>query len=69
MTAAILAAFTIAAHAQSAAAVLCDRVAAFPGDPDKPADTKGVASIAPSDIDTAIKVALSSMLGFGARRR
>jgi len=43
------------AHAQSADLVLCDRVAADPADPDKPADVKGVTSIAPSDISTAIK--------------
>src|SRR6266480_1306717 len=43
------------AHAQSADLVLCDRLAADPSDPDKPADVKGVAEIAPSDIATAIK--------------
>jgi hypothetical protein len=43
------------AHAQSADLVLCDRVAADPSDPDKPADMKGVAEIAPADIATAIK--------------
>jgi TPR repeat protein len=43
------------AHAQSADLVLCDRVAADPSDPDKPADVKGVADIAPSDTATAIK--------------
>lgn len=43
------------AHAQSADLVLCDRLAADPSDPDKPADIKGVADIAPSDIATAIK--------------
>jgi TPR repeat protein len=43
------------AHAQSADLVLCDRVAADPSDPDKPADVKGVADIAASDITTAIK--------------
>ncbi len=41
--------------AQSADAVLCDRVAADPSDPDKPSDVRGVAVIAPSDIPTAIK--------------
>jgi uncharacterized protein len=35
--------------------VLCDRLAADPADPDKPADVKGVGDIAPSDIATAIK--------------
>ena len=43
------------AYAQSADLVLCDRVAADPSDPDKPADVKGVSDIAPSDIATAIK--------------
>lgn len=43
------------AHSQSADLVLCDRVAADPADPDKPSDVKGVTSIAPSDISTAIK--------------
>jgi uncharacterized protein len=42
-------------HAQSADLVLCDRIAADPADPDKPADVKGVADIAPSDIAMAIK--------------
>jgi uncharacterized protein len=43
------------ARAQSADFVLCDRVAADPSDPDKPADVKGVPDIAASDIATAIK--------------
>ena len=43
------------AHTQSADLVLCDRVAADPADPDKPADVKGVADIAASDVATAIK--------------
>jgi TPR repeat protein len=43
------------AHAQSADLVLCDRLAADPADPDKPADAKGTAEIAPSDVATAIK--------------
>jgi uncharacterized protein len=41
--------------AQSADLVLCDRLAADPADPDKPADVKGTPDIAPSDIATAIK--------------
>jgi TPR repeat protein len=41
--------------AQSADLVLCDRIAADPADPDKPADVKGTPTIAPSDIATAIK--------------
>jgi uncharacterized protein len=44
-----------AAWAQSADLVLCDRIAADPTDPDKPADVKGVSDIAPSDVATAIK--------------
>lgn len=54
---AFLFAITLAsyAHAQSADAVLCDRLAAHPSDPDRPADVKGVASIVASDIPTAIK--------------
>lgn len=47
--------FSSTARAQSADLVLCDRVAADPGDPDKPADVKGIPAIAPSDIATAIK--------------
>ena len=43
------------AHAQSADLVLCNRLAADPADPDKPADVKGTPDIAPSDIATAIK--------------
>ncbi|MET4390187.1 TPR repeat protein [Bradyrhizobium sp. F1.4.3] len=45
----------LAAHAQSADLVLCDRVAADPSDPDKPADVKGVPEVAASDVATAIK--------------
>lgn len=44
-----------AARAQSADLVLCDRIAADPADPDKPAEVKGVSDIAPSDVATAIK--------------
>jgi len=43
------------AYAQSADLVLCDRVAADPADPDKPADIKGVPDIAKSDIAIAVK--------------
>ncbi|MBR1142091.1 tetratricopeptide repeat protein [Bradyrhizobium sp. AUGA SZCCT0431] len=45
----------VLARAQSADLVLCDRVAADPSDPDKPADVKGTPEIAASDIATAIK--------------
>lgn len=47
--------YSLSAYSQSADAVLCDRLAAHPSDPDKPADIKGVASIPASDIATAIK--------------
>jgi TPR repeat protein len=50
-----LAASALPAHAQSADLVLCDRIAADPADPDRPAEVKGVAEIAKSDIATAIK--------------
>ena len=53
------------AHAQSADLVLCDRLAADPADPDKPADVKGVASVAPADVATAIKFCKQAS---GARR-
>jgi TPR repeat protein len=43
------------AHAQSADLVLCDRLAADPADPDRPADIKGIPDIAPTDVATAIK--------------
>jgi uncharacterized protein len=51
----ILAAAHSPARAQAADLVLCDRIAADPTDPDKPADVKGAADIAPSDVATAIK--------------
>jgi TPR repeat protein len=44
-----------AVRAQSADLVLCDRLAADPTDPDKPADVKGAPEIAPTDIAPAIK--------------
>ena len=56
----VLSALTVAslhssAHAQSADLVLCDRLAADPTDPDKPADVKGTNDVAASDVATAIK--------------
>ncbi len=42
-------------RAQSADLVLCDRIAADPSDPDKPADIKGVGEIAAPDIPLALK--------------
>jgi uncharacterized protein len=47
-------------HAQSADLVLCDRLAADPADPDKPADIKGTADVAAADIPTAIKYCRSA---------
>jgi len=44
-----------AVRAQSADLVLCDRVAADPADPDKPAEVKGVAEVAPTDVAIAIR--------------
>jgi TPR repeat protein len=61
-----LAAVSSSACAQSADLVLCDRIAADPADPDKPADVKGTAEIAPSDIATAIKYC---KVASGASRR
>jgi TPR repeat protein len=43
------------ARAQSADLVLCDRLAADPSDPDRPADAKGVTDVAPADIAIAIR--------------
>jgi TPR repeat protein len=66
----LLAPITVAVHgpvrAQSADLVLCDRIAADPTDPDKPADIKGSAEIAPSDVATAIKFC---KIASGASRR
>jgi TPR repeat protein len=62
----ILAIAPALAHAQSADLVLCDRLAADPADPDKPADVKGVADVTPSDIATAIKFCRQAS---GASRR
>src|SRR5258705_11610528 len=50
-----IAAAPTSARAQSADLVLCDRLAADPADPDKPADVKGTPDVAPSDLATAIK--------------
>ncbi|AWM00957.2 tetratricopeptide repeat protein [Bradyrhizobium amphicarpaeae] len=52
---ALVLAAPLAARAQSADLVLCDRVAADPSDPDKPGDVRGVAEIASSDVATAIR--------------
>jgi TPR repeat protein len=51
----VVAAAPVSVRAQSADLVLCDRLAADPSDPDRPADVKGVPEIAPSDIATAIR--------------
>jgi TPR repeat protein len=55
MMAAAIAAAPSLVRAQSADLVLCDRLASDPADPDRPADIKGVAEIAATDIATAIK--------------
>ncbi len=55
MAAVVFFAHPIPLRAQSADLVLCDRLAADPADPDKPADVKGTPDVAPSDIATAIK--------------
>ena len=54
------------AHAQSADLLLCDRVAADPTDPDKPASIKGAPIIDPSDIPIAVKYCRRAATG--ARR-
>jgi TPR repeat protein len=64
--AALVALAPVLAHAQSADLVLCDRLAADAADPDKPADVKGVADVAPADIETAIKFCKKAA---GASRR
>lgn len=67
---ALVALLTISApallHAQSADLVLCDRLAADPADPDKPADVRGVADVAKPDVATAIKFCRQAA---GASRR
>jgi TPR repeat protein len=55
LTAIAMAAVPNLAHAQSANLVLCDRLAADPSDPDKPADLRGTPEIAAADIETAIR--------------
>jgi uncharacterized protein len=57
------------ARAQSAEVVLCDRLAADPADPDKPADVKGTPDIAPADIATAIKFCKIAAASARAPRR
>jgi TPR repeat protein len=55
VSAIIIVAMPTLAHAQSADLVLCDRLAADPSDPDKPADVKGTPDIAAADVATVIK--------------
>ena len=57
------AAAATAAVAQSADLALCDRIAADPSDPDKPADIKGTAQIAAADIPTALKFCRTAAAG------
>lgn len=59
----LLVASASAALAQSADLVLCDRIAADPADPDKPANVKGVAEIAAGDVETAIKYCRTAAAG------
>lgn len=63
---ALLAAGPSPLRAQSADLVLCDRLAADPSDPDRPADVRGVADVAAADISTAIKYCKTAS---GASRR
>jgi uncharacterized protein len=56
-------ALPVRALAQSADLVLCDRVAADPTDPDKPADIKGVPEIAAADVSVAIKFCRTASAG------
>jgi TPR repeat protein len=51
------------AREQSADLVLCDRLAADPTDPDRPAGVAGVAEIAAADIATAIKFCAKAATG------
>src|SRR6202165_385790 len=55
VSAILIVAMPTLAHAQSADLVLCDRLAADPSDPDKPADVKGTPDVAAADVATAIK--------------
>lgn len=66
LSAIVLVTASALARAQSADLVLCDRLAADPSDPDKPADAKGTPDVAPSDIATAIKYCRTAS---GASRR
>jgi len=66
LAAVLLALLPASAHAQSADLVLCDRLAADPSDPDKPADVKGVGEVAASDVATAVKFCRQA--GGGSRR-
>ncbi|MFL9823296.1 tetratricopeptide repeat protein [Rhodoplanes sp. SY1] len=64
--AALVGAPSSGAFGQSADLVLCDRIAADPSDPDKPADVKGVAEIAAGDVATAIR--FCKVAAAGSRR-
>ncbi len=66
LSALVIATLPSAAHAQSADLVLCDRLAAEPSDPDKPAGVNGVNEIARADIATAIK--FCKIASAGSRR-
>lgn len=65
----IAAAAPFSAYAQSANVVLCDRLAADPTDPDKPADVKGTSDIVQSDVAAAVRYCrLASAAPHASRR-
>src|ERR1700676_5210933 len=66
LSALVVAWFPSSARAQSADLVLCDRMAAEPADPDKPAGVRGVKEIAQADVATAIK--FCKIASAGSRR-
>jgi TPR repeat protein len=67
LTALTLSAGLLSGHgdvrAQSADLVLCDRIAADPADPDKPANVRGVSEVAEGDIETAIRFCKAASAG------
>src|ERR1700693_4912443 len=66
VSAIIIVAMPTLAQAQSADLVLCDRLAADPADPDRPAGVKRTPEVAPPDIATAIK--FCKVASAGSRR-
>jgi uncharacterized protein len=57
------------APAQAADSDTCDRLAAFPEDPDKPAGVAGSYEIAAPDVATALKACKAAATASGAHRR